>query len=128
MSLLFEDLFKRFNAELKKYADQTLSKPVRAEQFDIAKAIQQNTITNGLIHAISTGNWSLKRFRMDRAGVTQVCLSLVILSLTYLIGVIKTIIHISVRSHDTYHEVYPSHMSLHVTDNYHSVSSRKLVK
>jgi DNA-directed RNA polymerase III subunit RPC2 len=31
-----------------------------------------DTITQGFIHAISTGSWVLKRFRMDRAGVTQV--------------------------------------------------------
>ncbi|XP_013408039.1 DNA-directed RNA polymerase III subunit RPC2-like [Lingula anatina] len=71
LSLLFEDLFKKFNAELKKIADQTIPKP-RVAQFDIVKHMRQDQITNGLVHAISTGNWSIKRFKMDRAGVTQV--------------------------------------------------------
>lgn len=30
-----------------------------------------NVISNGLINAISTGNWSIKRFRLERKGVTQ---------------------------------------------------------
>ena len=72
LSLLFEDLFKRFNVELRKAAEAVLSKPNRASAFDVLKAIRQDTITNGLIHAISTGNWNVKRFRMERAGVTQV--------------------------------------------------------
>ncbi|XP_038053269.1 DNA-directed RNA polymerase III subunit RPC2-like [Patiria miniata] len=71
IALLFEDLFKKFNSELKKIADQTIPKP-RAAQFDIVKHMRQDQITNGLITAISTGNWSVKRFKMDRAGVTQV--------------------------------------------------------
>ncbi len=72
LSLLFEDLFKIFNKELKRQADLVLSKPNRAEAFDVVKTIRPDTITNGMINAISTGNWVLKRFRMDRAGVTQV--------------------------------------------------------
>ncbi|KAL4232908.1 DNA-directed RNA polymerase III subunit RPC2 [Mactra antiquata] len=71
ISLLFEDLFKKFNAELKKIADLTIPKP-RAAQFDIVKHMRQDQITNGLVHAISSGNWTIKRFKMDRAGVTQV--------------------------------------------------------
>jgi DNA-directed RNA polymerase III subunit RPC2 len=72
LSLLFEDLFKIFNKDLKRQADLVLSKPNRAQAFDIVKNIRPDTITNGLITAIATGNWVLKRFRMDRAGVTQV--------------------------------------------------------
>ncbi|XP_030837083.1 DNA-directed RNA polymerase III subunit RPC2 [Strongylocentrotus purpuratus] len=71
IALLFEDLFKKFNSELKKYADQNIPRP-RAAQFDIVKYMRQDQITNGLITAISTGNWSVKRFKMERAGVTQV--------------------------------------------------------
>lgn len=72
LSLLFEDLFKRFNSDLKRQADMILSKPNRASSFDPIKFLRTDTITQGFVHAISTGNWVLKRFKMDRAGVTQV--------------------------------------------------------
>ncbi|CAM9801625.1 unnamed protein product, partial [Ectocarpus sp. 12 AP-2014] len=73
ISLLFEDLFKRFNSELKRNADMVLSKPNRAAAFDIGKFLEgSNTITSGFTHAISSGNWVLKRFKVDRQGVTQV--------------------------------------------------------
>ena len=72
LSLLFEDLFKLFNKDLKRQADMVLSKANRAQAFDVVKTIRPDTITNGMVTAISTGNWVLKRFRMDRAGVTQV--------------------------------------------------------
>jgi DNA-directed RNA polymerase III subunit RPC2 len=72
LSLLFEDLFKLFNKDLKRQADLVLSKPNRASAFDVVKTIRPDTITHGMVNAIATGNWVLKRFRMDRAGVTQV--------------------------------------------------------
>lgn len=72
MALLFEDLFKHFNSDLKKTADKSLPKQNRTGQFDISKCMRPDTISNGLIHALSTGNWHLKRFRMDRSGITQV--------------------------------------------------------
>jgi len=34
--------------------------------------MQGDHLTSGFVRAISTGNWSLKRFRMERAGVTHV--------------------------------------------------------
>ena len=72
IALLFEDCFKRLNADLKRQADAVLSKANRATQFDILKCIRQDTLSNGLEHAISSGNWTVKRFRMERKGVTQV--------------------------------------------------------
>merc|ERR1719411_1084437 len=71
LSLLFEDLFKRLNWELKAIADKNIPK-VRAAQFDIIKHIRTDLISIGLENAISSGNWTIKRFRMERQGVTQV--------------------------------------------------------
>lgn len=71
LSLMFEDLFKRFNWELKMIADKNIPK-IKAAQFDIVKHMRQDQITNGLVHAISSGNWTIKRFKMERHGVTQV--------------------------------------------------------
>ncbi|BFU25408.1 DNA-directed RNA polymerase III subunit 127.6 kda polypeptide putative [Entamoeba histolytica] len=72
MSLLFEDLFKQFNTDLQNAANKGLTKKSRSETFDIIKCISPHRITQGLIHSLSTGNWVLKRFNMDRAGITQV--------------------------------------------------------
>jgi DNA-directed RNA polymerase III subunit RPC2 len=74
LALLFEDLFKTFNTNLKSAIDKVLKKPSRTNEFDAwnTMQIQGDHITAGFVRAISTGNWSLKRFRMDRAGVTHV--------------------------------------------------------
>ena len=72
IALLFEDLFKRFNSELKMITDKTMSKPNRTQVFDVVKHIRPDIITNGLVSHISTGNWNIKRFRMERVGVSQV--------------------------------------------------------
>lgn len=74
LSLLFEDLFKKFNSDLKSNIDKVLKKPNRTMEFDAFNhmASHGNYITLGMNRAISTGNWNLKRFKMDRAGVTHV--------------------------------------------------------
>ncbi|KAM0750249.1 beta and beta-prime subunits of DNA dependent RNA-polymerase [Meredithblackwellia eburnea MCA 4105] len=74
LSLLFEDLFKKFNHDLKTNIDKILKKPQRATEFDAINQFQLHGdgITQGFVRAISTGNWSLKRFKMERAGITHV--------------------------------------------------------
>ena len=49
LSLLFEDLFKRFNADVKKQADLVLSKPNRTAPFDVVKCFRTDTITCGCL-------------------------------------------------------------------------------
>ena len=74
LSLLFEDLFKKFNHDLKLNIDKVLKKPNRTQEFDAFQHMQVhgNYITAGMNRAIATGNWNLKRFKMERAGVTHV--------------------------------------------------------
>ncbi|WVQ67463.1 uncharacterized protein L199_005663 [Kwoniella botswanensis] len=74
LSLLFEDSFKTFNSELKRRMDKILEKKQRAGPFDAGSLIRQggDPITSAFVRSISTGNWSLKRFHVERAGVTHV--------------------------------------------------------
>lgn len=74
LALLFEDLFKRFNADLKRNIDKILARQNRAQEFDAGRLLQLQTalITMGLERAIATGNWTVRRFKMERAGITQV--------------------------------------------------------
>ncbi|KEZ43820.1 DNA-directed RNA polymerase III subunit RPC2 [Scedosporium apiospermum] len=74
LTLLFEDLFKRFTSEVKLNIDKFLKKNNQAVALDPANMIRNhaNTIGQGLNRAIQTGNWTVKRFNMNRVGVTHV--------------------------------------------------------
>ena len=73
LALMFEDLFKKLCDELKRAAQHELSKQSsRREAYDVTKSVREDILTNGFVNAISTGNWAVKRFKMDRSGVTQV--------------------------------------------------------
>ncbi|KAI0124940.1 hypothetical protein BJ170DRAFT_482699 [Xylariales sp. AK1849] len=73
LSLLFEDLFKKYMNDLKFSCDNVLKKNNRAV-FDPLQQISSlgRHITDGMNRAIQTGNWSVKRFKMERAGITHV--------------------------------------------------------
>lgn len=73
LSLLFEDHFKRFNTEFKMTIDRVLKKANRTNAFDAHDhfKVHSGHITAGMERAISTGNWNLRRFKMERAGVTH---------------------------------------------------------
>jgi DNA-directed RNA polymerase III subunit RPC2 len=73
MALLFEDLFKKFNTELKKEIDMTIKKySVKGMDYDVTKMMKTNSITHGLINSLSSGNWTIKRFKVEKKGVTQI--------------------------------------------------------
>ena len=54
--------------------DKVLEKKSRAAPFDTSTLLRQGAdyITTAFVRSISTGNWSLKRFHVERAGVTHV--------------------------------------------------------
>lgn len=73
LSLLFEDLFKKYNFDIKMNMDKVLRRQNKTDMADPCTVMMghANHITQGMNRAIATGNWNLKRFRMDRAGVTH---------------------------------------------------------
>ena len=84
IGLLFEDLFKNFNQDIKSKTDKILTRYLqhkantsstnrRMEPYpDAFAVVADNLITHGMQRAISSGNWNIKRFRIDRSGVSQV--------------------------------------------------------
>eukprot|EP01071_Lankesteria_metandrocarpae_P009672 Lankesteria_metandrocarpae@DN5237_c0_g1_i3.p1 len=85
VALMFEDLFKRFCTQTKKQADQSLARYLQSKSGaassgkapglgypDCFRTLPTDIITRGMQTALSTGNWTIKRFRMERSGVSQV--------------------------------------------------------
>ncbi|KAB1200829.1 DNA-directed RNA polymerase III subunit RPC2 [Morella rubra] len=72
ISLLFEDLFKSMIEEVKKRMDMNMARLSRSSRFDPLQYVHGDSISAGLERTLSTGNFNIKRFRMDRKGMTQV--------------------------------------------------------
>ncbi|KAK7256943.1 hypothetical protein RIF29_30558 [Crotalaria pallida] len=81
ISLLFEDLFKSMITEVKNSADKRLDKPDKARMFDMCQLIcNHQQITKGLEWTLSTGNFDINRWKMNRKGMTQVVQRLAFIS------------------------------------------------
>jgi len=82
ISVLFEDQFKNMNTDLQKQADIHLSKWHQsggARRSDVSTYpdilelwTDRSRLTKAMQNSISTGNWNIKRYRIDRSGVSQV--------------------------------------------------------
>ncbi|KPI41917.1 DNA-directed RNA polymerase III subunit RPC2 [Cyphellophora attinorum] len=73
LSLLFEDSWKKYNFDIKLNMDKILRRPNKTEVPDPCAIMigHASQITQAMSRAIATGNWNLKRFRMERAGVSH---------------------------------------------------------
>jgi DNA-directed RNA polymerase III subunit RPC2 len=91
MSLLFEDVFKGHNSEVQKTAQKLLEKPSRTSVFDVIRYLPANRITTLLYNSISTGNWNLRRFGMERQGVTQV-LTVLVMTFASVLGLFASML------------------------------------
>ncbi|KAK2195923.1 bifunctional DNA-directed RNA polymerase [Babesia duncani] len=82
ISILFEDLYKKFLFQLKKQIEQSLDRYIESVQNgtrdvqipypDLFRNLPTDIITRGMQVAVSTGNWNIRRFRIERSGVSQV--------------------------------------------------------
>ena len=65
---LFRLLFKKLTKDMTKYLQKTLDE---GRDFNLATALKNKTITDGLKYSLATGNWG-DRKNPSRAGVVQV--------------------------------------------------------
>ena len=71
VSLLFEDAFRNYVDDLKRIINWEIPKcKRRGDVFDVTNAISWDTITEPIQNAISTGNWKIAWFKVDRQGIT----------------------------------------------------------
>ncbi|KAF7703840.1 DNA-directed RNA polymerase III subunit RPC2 [Cucumispora dikerogammari] len=72
LELLFEDTLKNHNFNIKKQIDRLLSR-TKSTLFDPLNIfqLQSHTFLNTFERAIQNGSWNLKRFKMNRAGITE---------------------------------------------------------
>lgn len=73
IGILFEDLFKTFNLKVREHINKYYqqAKPANPLLMEFVLPQYQDIITTGFVTAIKSGNWTLKRFKMERKGVAE---------------------------------------------------------
>uniref|UniRef100_A0A7S0VKJ2 DNA-directed RNA polymerase subunit beta n=1 Tax=Hemiselmis tepida TaxID=464990 RepID=A0A7S0VKJ2_9CRYP len=71
VSILFEDFYLKTLKEGYKYYKLNSAKLKKGQNLDLISFLRQDIITNGLEYSFSTGNWIVKKFKIEKNGVTQ---------------------------------------------------------
>lgn len=71
IALLFEDLFQKTIKEFYKFYRLNNEKLKKSPNLDLVTFVRQDIITQGLEYSFSTGNWVVKKFKLEKNGVTQ---------------------------------------------------------
>ena len=71
ISILFEDLFYKTIKEAHKFYKQNYEKFKKNINLDLISFVRTDIINNGLEYSFSTGNWIVKKFKIEKNGVTQ---------------------------------------------------------
>mmetsp|Transcript_27025 Transcript_27025/g.65747 ORF Transcript_27025/g.65747 Transcript_27025/m.65747 type:complete len:819 (-) Transcript_27025:1374-3830(-) len=71
VSILFEDFFRKTLKEGYKYYKLNSTKLKKNQHLELISFLRQDIITNGLEYSFSTGNWIVKKLKIEKNGVTQ---------------------------------------------------------
>lgn len=72
LGILFDDLFSKANKEFKKQLSFAIEKQKKEYLIDLNESFKSEIISNGIEMAFITGNWSIKKYKIERSGITQV--------------------------------------------------------
>jgi DNA-directed RNA polymerase III subunit RPC2 len=72
LGILFDDLFNRANKEFKKQLILAIERRRKENFFDLDRIFKTDIISNGIEMAFITGNWSIKKYRLQRSGISQI--------------------------------------------------------
>ena len=72
LGILFDDLFGKVNKEFKKHIELIIGRKKKDQFLFLNESFKSDIISNGVELALITGNWSIKKYRLERSGITQI--------------------------------------------------------